>query len=52
MSLGTEIGLSPGDIMLDGNPCLLWQIGWMDQDATWYGGSLCALDTVLDDTCR
>jgi len=19
-------------------PCLLWPIGWMDQDATWYGG--------------
>jgi len=20
------------------NPCLLWPNGWMDQDATWYGG--------------
>jgi len=19
-------------------PCLLWANGWMDQDATWYGG--------------
>jgi len=19
-------------------PCLLWSPGWMDQDATWYGG--------------
>jgi len=52
MPLGTEIGLDPGDIVLDGpqlppkkrhspqifGPCLLWPNGWMDQDATWYGG--------------
>jgi len=43
-------GLSPGHIVLDGDPahkghsppifcaCLLWPNGWMDQDATWYGG--------------
>jgi len=44
----------PSDIVLDGDPalppkkraeppplfapCLLWPNGWMDQDATWYGG--------------
>jgi len=62
MPLGTEIGLGPGHIVLDGDqglptergtafptlavhgrvrrkrPCLLWPNGWMDQDATWYGG--------------
>jgi len=52
MKLGTVICLSPGHIMLDGDPapapkgaqppifgpCLLWSNGWMDQDATWYGG--------------
>ena len=50
MPLGREIGLSPSDIVLDGDPaplserghsppifdpCLLWPNGWMDQDATW-----------------
>ena len=52
MKLGTEVGLGPGHIVLDGDPalplygaqlpifrpCLLWPNGWMDQDATWYGG--------------
>jgi len=53
MNLGMEIGLDPGHIVLDGDPaplqkggtvppifrpCLLWPNGWMDQDATWYGG--------------
>jgi len=50
MSLGMELGLSQGDFVLDGDPkrgripppifgpCLLWPTGWMDQDATWYGG--------------
>jgi len=52
MSLGTEIGLGQGDIVLDGDPapltrgtalplfgpCLFWPNSWMDQDATWYGG--------------
>ena len=48
-----EVGLGPGDIVLDGDPahprkgaqqpplfglCLLWPNCWMDQDATWYGG--------------
>ena len=51
--LGTEVGLSPGYNVLDGDPssprkgaqqpvlfsaCLLWPNGWMDQDTTWYGG--------------
>ena len=54
MPLGMDEGLSPGDIVLDGEPvspprqwgrapqifgpCLLWPNSWMDQDATWYGG--------------
>jgi len=54
MPLGTEIGLDPGHIVLDGNPapstewakqpsllfgsCLLRPNGWMDQDTTWYRG--------------
>jgi len=52
MPLGMEVGLGPGDFVLDGDPAsrqkrgtapnfrpfLLWQNGWMDQDATWYGG--------------
>ena len=50
MKLGTEVGLGPGYIVLDGDPappkgaqptifgpCLLWPNGWMDQDAIWYG---------------
>ena len=51
MPLGTEVGFSPGDLVLDGAqlspekkhtppnfvPCLLWPNGWMDEDATWYG---------------
>jgi len=35
MPLGMEVGLSPGDFMLDGDPA---PNGCMDQDATWYGG--------------
>jgi len=51
--VGTEVGLSLGDIVLDGDParpslkghtlhpifgpCILWPNGWMDEDATWYG---------------
>ena len=54
MKLGTEVGLSPGDFVLDGDPAqpspkgalpspifgpfLLWPNGCMHQDATWYGG--------------
>jgi len=47
MKLGTEVGIDPGHIVLDGHlapskrdttpifgPCLLWPNGWMDQDAT------------------
>jgi len=45
MPLGMVVGLGPGHIVLDGDaappifgPCLLLPNGWMDQDATWYGG--------------
>ena len=51
MPLGMEVGLGPGNIVLDGDPpppknghstplfspCQ-WPNGWMDQDAIWYGG--------------
>ena len=55
MPLGREVGLVPHDIALDKDPapprkggtsapllgpCLLWSNGWMDQDATLYGGRL------------
>jgi len=52
--LGMEVGLSGGDIVLDGiqlrlrkrgtgplpilGPCLLWSNGWMHYDAIWYVG--------------
>jgi len=54
MPLGMEVGLSTGDFVLDGDPApipkmgrsptifgprLLWPNGYMDQDATWYGGT-------------
>ena len=63
MALGRKIGLDPSDIVLDGDPaplpkrqqsppifgpCLLCRNGWMDQDATWYGGGLDPSDIVLD----
>jgi len=51
MPLGTEVSLSPGDIVLDGDSSskkghssppfsahVLWPNVWMDQDATWYWG--------------
>jgi len=47
MKLGMHagIGLGTGHIVLHGDPAppifgpyLLWPNGWMDQDATWYGG--------------
>jgi len=52
MKLGMQVGLGPGHIMLHGYPAplpkgaqspifgpyLLWPNGWMDKDATWYGG--------------
>jgi len=51
MPRGTEIGLGPCHIVLDGDPappkgahqpslfgpCVFWPNGWMDKDATWYG---------------
>ena len=52
MPLGIEVGLGPGDFVLEEDPaptpqkgdrpppifgpCLLWPNGWMDQDTTWY----------------
>jgi len=53
ISLGMEVGLSPGDFVFDGDPapspkkgteppnfgpCLLRPTGCMHQDATWYEG--------------
>ena len=53
MPRGMEVGLDPGDFVLDRDPatlspkgaqppifgpCLLWPNGCMDQDATSYGG--------------
>jgi len=53
MKLGMQVSLGPGHIALDEDlapappkgrsppifgPRLLWPNGWMDQDATWYGG--------------
>ena len=61
MPLGMEVALGPNDIVLDGDPahphqkrgtapsfwpCLLWPNGWMDQDITWYGGSLGTRDVL------
>jgi len=53
MSFGTELGVGPGDFVLDRDPvppspkrgrspeifgpCLLWPNGWMYQDGTWHG---------------
>jgi len=55
-----EVGLGPGDFLLDGDPApnhkrggappnfrLLWPNGCMDQDATWYGATLCSMWTQL-----
>jgi len=63
MSLGMEVGLSPGKFVLDGDPApsqkgggapifgprLLWPNGYMDQDAlgTKIGLGLC--DIALDE---
>jgi len=51
MTLGMDVGLSPGDFLLDGDPAPLpkkeaespnfrpmWPNGWMDQDGTRHGG--------------
>jgi len=56
MKLGMQVGLGPGDVVLDGDPaplspkrrwspqifgpCLLWPNGSIDQDGTWHGGRL------------
>ena len=61
--LGIEVGLSPGNFVLDGDPAppppkgtdppifgpyLLWQNGRMNQNATWYRVGLSPGDIVLD----
>ena len=53
MTLGMQVGIGPGHVVLDDDPALpppkgqihpilgpylLWPNGCMDQDATWYGG--------------
>ena len=46
MALGVEVGLNPGDFVIDGDIApspivgkfLLWPNGWMHHDTTWYGG--------------
>jgi len=53
IALDMEVGLGSGHIVVDGDPAplpqkedsppifgpfLLWPNGWMNQDATWYGG--------------
>jgi len=63
MPFGMEVGLRPGDFVLDGDPtpyprrrspspifgpCLLWPNGWMDQDDTGMEVSLGLRDIVLD----
>jgi len=58
MPLGMELGLGPGDFVLDGTqpfspkrgraafpifgPCPLWPNGWVDQTSTWHGGGPCS----------
>ena len=50
MALDMEVGLSPGDFVLDGDPALpspkrrgqipnLWPNGWVDHGVTSFGGS-------------
>ena len=36
--MGTQPSLQKGGGAPIFGPCLLWPNGWMDQDATWYGG--------------
>jgi len=59
LPLGTEVGLGPDQMFRWGpssppqkkkiGPCLLWPNGWMDQDATCYGGRHRPGDIVLDE---
>jgi len=35
-------------IRINNGPCILWPNGWMDQNATWYGGKPQPGDIVLD----
>ena len=36
--MGTHLSPKRGTALRSFGPCLLWPNGWMDQDATWYGG--------------
>jgi len=63
MPLDMEVGLGPGDFVLDGDPappsqkggrapqifgpCLLWPNCRMDQDGSWHGGRPHFRDFVL-----
>ena len=66
MSLGMEVGLGPGDFVLDGDPaplrkkgaepaalgsCLWWPNGWMDQGDTVHGGGPRTLGPVQVTLC-
>jgi len=52
MLLDTEVGLDPGDFVLDVlgdktplpnfRPVSLWPNGWMDQDGAWHGRGPCS----------
>jgi len=53
-----EVGIGPGDIVLDGDPApspppifahVLWPNGWVDQNTTWYGVGLGPGHIVLDE---
>ena len=47
MALGMEVGLSPGDFVLDGDPAPLPQKGWSPQFlAHFYCGQMAALITM------
>jgi len=64
MPLGMEVGLSPGNFVLDGHPaplpkngaephrnfpqCPLWPNSWMDQNSTWHRGGPRSSHIVLD----
>jgi len=52
MPLGTKVGLGPANIVLEAEPAPPQGVqppifGWMDQDATWYGGRPRPGDFVL-----
>jgi len=63
MQLGIEVGLGPGNFVIDGEPatpkkghslhpifgrCLFWPNGWMNQDAILYGSRPRPRHIVID----